>query len=207
AVVPVETTDTDGAAATDAPVMNEVLAISSLARAVSGNASLSDVGALSWMMLRNVVPASSMALFVEDERHDLLTVAYAAGAHAPLLRQLQKARGGGIAGWAAVNRRGVLNADPTLDLGHGAGSLEPPLRSSLTVPLAHEGRIVGVLSCYSSTPQGFTEDQLRLLELLAASLAAAVAAVAGQEHASTRPMAPAAPPRRTGTSNVLVMAR
>ena len=96
---------------------NEVLTISSLARAVSGNASLSDVGALAWMTLRNVVPATSMALFVEDERQDLLTVGYAAGAHAPMLRQLKKARGGGIAGWVAVNRRGVLNADAALDLG------------------------------------------------------------------------------------------
>ena len=34
----------------------------------------SDVGALAWMTLRSVVPATSMALFVEDERQDLLTV-------------------------------------------------------------------------------------------------------------------------------------
>ena len=43
-------------AATDAPIVNEVLAISSLARAVAGNASLSDVGALAWVTLRGVVP-------------------------------------------------------------------------------------------------------------------------------------------------------
>ena len=94
-----------------------MLTISSLARAVSGDASLSDVGALAWMTLRNVVPPSAMALFVEDQRQDLMTVAYAAGAHASMLRQLKKARGGGIAGWVAVNRRGVLNAEAALDLG------------------------------------------------------------------------------------------
>jgi putative nucleotidyltransferase with HDIG domain len=174
--------------------LNEILAVSSLARAVSGNASVADVGALAWMTLRNVVPAASMALFVEDEREDLMTVAHAAGAHAPMLRQLKKARGGGIAGWVAVNRRGVLNADPALDVGPAAASLEPPLRSSLTLPLAHEGRLVGVLSCYASAPQAFSEDHLRLLEVLAGSLAHALASV--NERESTPATRTTIPPKR-----------
>jgi GAF domain-containing protein len=152
---------------------------------MSGTASLSDVGALSWMTLRNVVPATAMALFVEDERQDLLAVGYAAGANAAALRGLKKTHGSGIAGWAAVNRRGVLNADPSLDLGLDSGTLEAPLRSSLTVPLAHNGRLVGVLSCYSAAAQGFTEDHLRLLELMSASLAASVASATGREAASS----------------------
>jgi putative nucleotidyltransferase with HDIG domain len=190
----------DAGAPGDAPVLTEVLAVGSLARAVSGQASVSDVGALAWMTLRSVIPATSMALFIEDESLDLLTVAYAAGAHSPLLRQMRKARGGGIAGWVAVNRRGVLNADPALDLGFGASSLDPPIRTSISVPLAHEGRIAGVLSCYSAAPQGFGEDHLRLLELLAPSLAAAMAAV----PPATDMAAPRSPARR---ANVLVMAR
>jgi putative nucleotidyltransferase with HDIG domain len=185
--------------------MHEVLTISSLARAVAGNASIADVGALAWMTLRSVLPATSMAIFVEDERQDLLTVRYAAGAHVPMLRQLKRARGGGIAGWAAVNRRGVLNADAALDLGSSAHSLEPPLRSAVTVPLTSDGRVVGVLSCYGPSAPGFTEDHLRLLELLAASLASAIASV-------DRAEAPAVPvavnaSRRAGSSNVLTMVR
>jgi putative methionine-R-sulfoxide reductase with GAF domain len=193
-------------AGADTATFNEVLTISSLARAVSGNASLSDVGALAWMTLRNVIPANAMALFVEDQQQDLMTVSYAVGAHAALLRQLKKGRGGGIAGWVAVNRRGVLNADAALDLGVSAASLEPPLRSSLTVPLAHEGRVVGVLSCYSQTASGFTEDHLRLLELAAASLASALVSVAPAESAGARPAAVNAGRRGTG-STVLSIVR
>jgi putative nucleotidyltransferase with HDIG domain len=183
APAPTEAAGPDAAAASDGAI-NEVLTISSLARAVAGNASVSDVGALAWMTLRNVIPASAIALFMEDERQDLMTVAYAAGTHASVLRQMKKTRGGGIAGWVAVNRRGVLNAEAALDLGVDAGALEPPLRGSLTVPLAHEGRVVGVLSCYSAAMPGFTEDHLRLLELVAASLASALAAVDGTESAA-----------------------
>ena len=112
---------------------------------MAGTASIADVGALAWMMLRSVVPATAFALFVEDERQDVLAVAHAAGAHAPMLRQLKRPRGGGIAGWVAVNRRGVVNADPALDLGLGAATIEPPLRSALAVPLFQNGRSIGVL--------------------------------------------------------------
>jgi len=190
---------------TDSALMHEVLTISSLARAVAGNASIADVGALAWMTLRSVLPAASMAIFVQDERQDLLTVGYAAGAHVPMLRQLKKARGGGIAGWAAVNRRGVLNADAALDLGVAAHSLEPPLRSAVTVPLTSDGRVVGVLSCYTGSTPGFTEDHLRLLELLAASLGSAIASV----HRGEAPALPVAvnAARRVGGSNVLTMVR
>ena len=167
-----------------ASTVSEVLAISSLARAVSGNASICDVGALAWMTLRSVLPASAMALFIQDERKDLLTVAYATGSHASILRQVTQRGGAGVAGWAAVNRIGVLNADPALDIGAIATTLDPPLRSSVTVPLAHDGRVIGVLSCYAASPRGFTEEHLRLLELLAASLAAAMASVAKTEQSA-----------------------
>jgi putative nucleotidyltransferase with HDIG domain len=203
---PPGTLEAEAPSSADTAAFNEVLAISSLARAVSGNASLSDVGALAWMTLRNVIPASAMALFVEDQQLDLMTVSYAGGAHAAMLRQLKKGRGGGIAGWVAVNRRGVLNADAALDLGVNAASLEPPLRSSLTVPLMHEGRVVGVLSCYSQSAHGFTEDHLRLLELGAASLAGAIASVATAESAGTPPVAVNAG-RRAGSSTVLSIVR
>ena len=183
-----EPREADGTPASESAAVNEVLTIASLARAVAGNASISDVGALAWMMLRNVVPATAMTLFVEDQRQDVMTVAYAAGAHAAMLRQVRKARGTGIAGWAAVNRRGVLNSEAALDLGPSAPALEPPLRSALTVPLSHDGRIVGVLSCYSSSAPGFTEDHQRLLELVAASLASAIAVVAdGDESTALAP--------------------
>jgi len=165
----------------DAPVPDEVLAVTSLARAVAGEAALGDVGALAWMMIRNVVPSASMALFVTDDRQDAVAVGYAAGAHAALLRRVRKPRGAGISGWASATRRGVLNAEAALDLGPDAGTLSPPLRSALAVPLTHEGSCVGVLALYASTPNAFSEDQLRLLELLAPSFAASVATVTAAE--------------------------
>lgn len=194
---PVEST------ASDAPVPDEVLAVTSLARAVAGEASLTDVGALAWMMIRNVVPCASMALFINDDGQDAVDARFAAGAHAAALRRVRKARGAGISGWASATRRGVLNADASLDLGPDAGTLSPPLRSALAVPLTHDGMCVGVLALYASTPNAFSEDQLRLLELLGPSFAAAIASVNVEE----RQLAVAGGSRRTGPAELRLLRR
>jgi len=156
---------------------SEVLAVASLARAVSGEATIGDVGALTWMMLRQVVPCSSMAIFVYDEKHDAVTVQYADGAHAAALRGARVTLGTGIAGWSAAHRRFVLNGDPGIDLGSGVGTLAPPLRSSLTVPLVHESNVLAVISLYAATPEAFSDDHARLLTLLAPSLAMSIASL------------------------------
>ena len=163
-------------------VAYEVLAVSSLARAVGGQASVNDIGALVWMLLRTVVPAAAMALFVADESEDTVAVRYATGLHAGVLRAACRPRGSGVAGWVAANRRAALNADPSLDLGIRVAELHRPLRSTVAVPLSHDGAAIGVLALYAEAPGAFSEDDLRLLDLIAPSLAAAVGAV---RHAET----------------------
>ena len=87
-------------------------------------------------------------------------------------------------------------------------SASPPTRSSRpceapsTVPLTNDGRVVGVLSCYAASAPGFTEDHLRLLELLAASLGSAIASV-DRGEAPALPVAANADAARQ--SNVLTM--
>ena len=156
---------------------SEVLAVASLARAVSGEATIADVGALTWMMLRQVVPCASMAIFLYDESADAVTMQYADGTHAAAMRGARLTLGAGIAGWSAANRRFVLNGDPAIDLGPTVVSLTPPLRSSLTVPLMHDNTLVAVVSLYASTPDAFTDDHARLLTLLAPSLATSIASL------------------------------
>jgi putative nucleotidyltransferase with HDIG domain len=168
--------DSVAPAATDLPA-NEVLAIASLARAVSGEAGIADVGALTWMMLRQVLPAVSMSLFTYDERRDILTAQYAAGAHAGTLRGMQMAVGAGVAGWAAAQRRFVLNADAAIDLGPLMAAATPPLKAALTMPLVHEGALIGVVSLYAAAQEAFSDDHARLLTLLSPSLAMSIAAL------------------------------
>jgi putative nucleotidyltransferase with HDIG domain len=187
----------------DAAATSEVLAVASLARAVAGEAGLDDVGALTWMMLRQAVPSVSMGLFIYDERHDAVIARFAAGAHAGAVHGTRLAVGSGVAGWCAANRRLVRNADPAIDLGASVASLSPPLRSSITVPLTHDGAMIGVLSLYASAPDAFTDDHARLLTLLASSLASSIAVLPG--HVGWTQAAPE--PRRAPAGELRLMKR
>ncbi len=161
----------------DGAATSEVLAVASLARAISGEASIADVGALTWMMLRQAVPGVSMSLFVYEDKRDAVTSHFAAGAHVHVIRGKRLTLGAGVAGWSAANRRFVLNADPAMDLGPDVSQLSPPLRSCLAVPLVHQGSLVAVLSFYASAAGAFNDDHARLLTLLAPSLASSVASL------------------------------
>jgi len=154
-------------------VTEALLAVASLSRALAGDANLSDVGALLWMLLRQVVPADAMALFLPDAEQDHVVIRYAAGQHASALRGVSRPTTVGIAGWVAVQRRSVLNAEPALDLGFRAESA-PALRSCVVTPLVESDALVAVLALYSKNTAGFTDDHLRLLEVLSPRLAFAL---------------------------------
>ncbi len=154
------------------PGIEEMLGVSSLARAVAGDANVNDVGALSWMMLKSMVPASAMGLFVLDERTDRLVCCFAAGTHASIIRAFAAARGDGVVGWVAAHRRSAVNAEPAIDFGRAVTSLDPPLLSACVLPLVHDGNLVAVLAVYGTTRQAFGDDHVRLLDLLAPRLSA-----------------------------------
>jgi putative nucleotidyltransferase with HDIG domain len=176
------TVGTTGAA--EPTVTEELLGVSSLARAVAGEANVSDVGALSWMMLKSMLPASAMGLFVLDDENDTVVNCFAAGTHAQVLRGLTAAPGDGVVGWVAAHRRPATNAEPALDFGVAkSASLEPPLLSSIALPLVHDGRLVAVLSLYGTTRNAFTDDHQRMLDLLAPRLAASLAQVRAAQAA------------------------
>ena len=179
------------AAQTESGLGDELLAITSLSRALTGDAKVADVGALLWTILRSVMPCETMAIFLPDLENDEIAVRYAAGAHAASLRRTSRATGAGIAGWVAVNGRAAVNADPSLDLGHRAADMTPPLRSCLAVPLVEGETLVAVLALYRVQRSAFSDDEVRLVELLAPRLATSLltASLAEQniEQPSTSP--------------------
>jgi len=182
----------DAAAIAEAGLGDELLAITSLSRALTGDARVADVGALLWTILRSVLPGETMAIFMPDLDTDEVAVRYAAGAHAAMLRRTRRAMGSGIAGWVAVNARGAVNADPSLDLGYRVAELAPALRSCLAVPVVEGEKLVAVLALYRAQRNAFSDDEVRLVELLAPRLATALsAAAAGEENAEQPSTMPA----------------
>jgi len=185
------------------PVSEEVLGVSSLARAIGGEANVGDVGALGWMLLRQVLPCKAMGLFVHDETRDAVVATYAAGVHAPMIRDLCMSPGDGIVGWIAAHRRAAINAEPALDFGARVTELDPPLLSTLAVPLIHDGQLVAVLAVYGTTRGAFSEDHGRVLDVLAPQLAKSLALVQGA--ASAAPQARAVGGRRAAAGDLRVV--
>jgi putative nucleotidyltransferase with HDIG domain len=164
-------------AAGESGISEEMLGVSSLARAIDGEANITDIGALSWMMLKGMLPCAAMGVFVPEERDDTVVGCYAAGHHAARIRSLVTAPGEGVIGWVAANRRAAVNAEPAIDYGVDASTMDAPLLSMLAAPLVHEGRLVAVLAVYASTRAAYTEDHARLIDLLSPKLATSFAAV------------------------------
>lgn len=172
------------------PVLDDgLLAIASLTRALGGTAQLADVGSLLWALMRHIVPCEAMALFLPDESHDHVVIRYAAGAHAHALRGVTRPTPQGVAGWVAVNRTTVLNAEPILDLGFRATST-PALRSSLVTPLVDSDAVIAVLALYSKDLLAFSDDHVRVIEVLAPRLAASMVDAVIAEEDMLYPPAP-----------------
>ena len=156
------------------PVLDDgLLAIASLTRALGGTAQLADVGSLLWALIRQIVACDAMALFLPDASNDHVVIRYAAGAHAHALRGVTRPTPQGVAAWVAVHRATVLNAEPILDLGFRA-TAHPALRSSLVTPLVDSDAVIAVLALYSTELLAFSDDHMRVIELLTPRLAASM---------------------------------
>lgn len=171
----------------DAGVSDGLLAVGSLSRALEGSARLADVGALLWMIVPQILPCDTFAIFAADDDRDEMVIRYAAGAHAHAIRGVSRASGAGIAGWVAANRTSAVNADPVIDLGASASDPARPLRSCLAAPLVEDDKAIAVIALYSSRQGAYRDDHVRLLDLLAPRLASALGGVHVPEFEAAPP--------------------
>jgi putative methionine-R-sulfoxide reductase with GAF domain len=138
--------------------------------------SLADTCDLVTRYVRRLAPAGLVVIFTRDERTEDLSVTAASGFGEALFAGLTIPMGTRVSGWAASNRRSVLNADPLLDLGDTVSILTPALRSVLSVPLISDRTVVGAVSLYSVQAQAFTDDHRQAVELIAGPVADVVRA-------------------------------
>jgi putative nucleotidyltransferase with HDIG domain len=154
----------------DAP--DDLLAIVSLSRVLGGDATLSDAVALATTYLLRMFAEATCAFYIHDAASGHLVVRHATGQHAAALRGMSIAMGERLSGWVAACRQTITNSDAALDLYDRGLSLG----SALSTALVDGDRVVGVFTAYAAAPQAFTEDQSRLVEMMAPHLGRIVAA-------------------------------
>jgi PAS domain S-box-containing protein len=145
--------------------------------------------------LRELLHADAATVLLLDPTDGVLRVRAATGLERPPEQRQDVPVGSGVAGRIAQRRRAVIindlrRARPVSPF------LHEKLRSLVGVPILHAGEVTGVLHVASATPRRFTEDDIALLEIVAARLAPAVenaqlheaerAARAAAEHDASR---------------------
>jgi GAF domain-containing protein len=134
---------------------------------------LTDTLALLAVRVKRLVPHDSMAVYVL--RNKTLVPEFVSGENFRLFSSLRIPVGEGLSGWVAQNAKAILNGNPSVEPGY----LKDPtkystLRSALAVPLEAEAGVVAVLALYRARQDGFSRDELKILEALGAGVGVAV---------------------------------
>jgi putative methionine-R-sulfoxide reductase with GAF domain/HAMP domain-containing protein len=126
--------------------------------------------------VKNAFNYYHVQVFFLDEAGANLILAGATGeAGRKLLEEgFEIPRGKGPAGRAAESNAPVLAADVSQEPGGPPNLLLPKVKSEVAVPIAAEGRVLGVLDAQQVVASGLAQTDVDLLEPIAAQVAAAV---------------------------------
>jgi phosphoserine phosphatase RsbU/P len=122
---------------------------------------------------RELLRVDTAAILLLDPLARQLVATAAKGLEEEVRRGVRISVGRGFAGRIALERRPVVLAEVTPDNVVNPILLETGLKSMLGVPMLAGGELVGVLHVGSLTPRRFTDEDIKLLQLVAdrASLA------------------------------------
>jgi diguanylate cyclase (GGDEF)-like protein/putative nucleotidyltransferase with HDIG domain len=146
---------------------DEMHTLYELAHALAGQGSISETGEVIAKHLRRLIPFVQSVLFILDPVTDELEAKHTTGDASSVVKGLRIPLGRRLSGWVGANQQTIVNSDPTLDLGDVARTTNPRLRSCLSTPLTSGAQLIGVLTLYSESIDGFNEDHRRVIEVVA----------------------------------------
>ena len=121
------------------------------------------------------IPGLTVVIYQYDSQMDALFARAASGVHKKAVQGLTIGVGLRLTGWVGAHRTTIINSEAALDLGNMATQLRPLPQLCLSTPLTVRGKLVGVLTIYSTLDRPFLASDVALFEMLAALLAPIVA--------------------------------
>ena len=122
-----------------------------------------------------VLPGQTAITFLFSHEQATLEATAVEGKYAQSLGELTVKLGQGVTGWVAEHQRPLLNAPANLDLASQfASPTDCDLFNVLSVPLVARDETLGVISVYSLKGADYTEQHLRLLNIVADHAATAL---------------------------------
>ncbi len=173
-----ETVPMSGSPASDpmstiAAATQEAQMLYELTQDLGSSLSLQEALAFVGVRLKRLIPYETLAVYIR--RDEKLTPEYVCGENLRLFTSLEIPVGQGLSGWVAENNKSILNGNPSVE----AGYLNDPtkystLRSALAVPLEGVNGVLGVLALYRAERDGFSKENLRILQAISSKVALAI---------------------------------
>ena len=153
-----------------ASARQEAYTLFELSQDIGNSLSLTETLSLVAMRLQKLVPYDSIAVFVREK--DLLIPEFVSGDYSRVLASLRVPIGTGLCGWVAAHLRPIINGNPCVETGIAlTPNASIGLRSALAVPFESVNGLVGVLTLYRTDPDAFTNDHLRVLQVITSRVA------------------------------------
>ena len=145
----------------------EDVALFEISQAITAGLGVEGTAQLLAQKLRRVIPYSSAALYLYDSSRRTFKAAFTEGIEAEMLATVVMAADAGMFGQSLREQRAVANGDPQTCMDARAAAVTR-LRSSIVCPLyGEQNDLVGALAIYHVTPGCYTQDECRLLEMVA----------------------------------------
>ncbi|MEQ1886500.1 MAG: SpoIIE family protein phosphatase [Bryobacteraceae bacterium] len=123
-------------------------------------------------IVKQVVPFDLFAILLYQEKSQGLKIRHAIGHREEVVRSLIIPLGEGISGHAAQLREPILVDDVRGDPRY-LNALDA-VRSELAVPMVTHRKLVGVIDLQSTRPRAYTEEDRRIMRLIANRVAASI---------------------------------
>lgn len=157
-----------------AAAREQARSLSDLLQQTSPLIGLEDVFALLSLRLKRMVPHDSMAVYLA--KGNALVPEFVSGENYRLFSSLKIPLGEGLSGWVAQNHKPILNGNPSVEPGYlNDPSKYSTLRSALAVPIETGAGAAAVLALYRARLDGFTKDDLQIVETISSRLGGAIA--------------------------------
>ncbi|MCI0487143.1 MAG: diguanylate cyclase [Blastocatellia bacterium] len=155
-----------------AAAQREVLSLYEISQTLGSTLKLSEILPIVAAKLAHVANFTTLIIYLA--KGNCLQAAHVIGHHAESLKNLSLLFEEGGAGWVASHRQVLIGGSPLADLERPLGHLAALYRSTAIFPLLNGDLVVGVLALYSEEDQGYSSDEVRLLETISSHAATAI---------------------------------
>lgn len=164
-------------------IPTELLQVAEFCSTAIGHFDLQEFLPILARRIERLVPFSTCAFYLGNDTGSIEAV-YVQGAFSEELKGHRIAMGKGISGWVTAHRRPMTNTVPRLDF-HGIEGDFSSYTDTLVVPVVHDDETLGAISLYAQDPISYNQNDLTVLQIMAASLAPMVSEA--QKRGSKKP--------------------